>query len=60
MNYSDQLQMIKRQIYVLTNDGDLLAEHNYTEDAYKKTIALLPDRLRKNKPVILVILKTNL
>ena len=42
----------KRQIYVLTNDGDLLAEHNYTEDAYKKTIALLPDRLRKNKPVI--------
>lgn len=42
----------KRQIYVLTNDGDLLAEHNYTEDAYKKTIALLPDKLRKNKPVI--------
>lgn len=42
----------KRQIYVLTNDGDLLAEHNYTEDAYKKTLALLPDKLRKNKPVI--------
>lgn len=42
----------KRQIYVLTNDGDLLAEHNYTEDAYKKTIALLPDKLRKNKPII--------
>ena len=42
----------KRQIYVLTNDGDLLAEHNYTEDAYKKTISLLPDKLRKNKPVI--------
>lgn len=26
----------KRQIYVLTNDGDLIAEHNYTEEAYKK------------------------
>lgn len=42
----------KRQIYVLTDDGDLLAEHNYTEDAYKKTISLLPDKLKKNKPVI--------
>ncbi len=42
----------KRQIYVLTNDGDLIAEHNYTEEAYKKTVSLLPDRLRKNKPVI--------
>ena len=42
----------KRQIYVLTDDGDLLAEHNYTEDAYKKTISLLPDKLKKDKPVI--------
>lgn len=42
----------KRQIYVLTGDGDLIAEHNYTEEAYKKTVSLLPDRLRKNKPVI--------
>lgn len=42
----------KRQIYVLTNDGDLIAEHNYTNDAYKKTISLLPKRLRKNKPVV--------
>lgn len=42
----------KRQIYVLTNNGDLIAEHNYTEDAYKKTISLLPERLKKNKPVI--------
>ena len=42
----------KRQIYVLTNDGDLIAEHNYTEEAYKKTVSLLPDRLKKNKPVI--------
>lgn len=42
----------KRQIYVLTDDGDLLAEHNYTEDTYKKTIALLPNKLKKDKPVI--------
>lgn len=42
----------KRQIYVLTGDGDLIAEHNYTEDAYKKTISLLPDKLKKDKPVI--------
>ena len=41
-----------RQIYVLTDDGSLLAEHNYTEDAYKKTIALLPKKLKSNRPVI--------
>ncbi len=42
----------KRQIYVLTNEGNLIAEHNYTEDAYNKTIALLPDKLKKDKPII--------
>lgn len=42
----------KRQIYVLTDDGYLLAEHNYTEETYKKTLALLPNKLKKNKPVI--------
>lgn len=42
----------KRQIYVLTNDGNLIAEHNYTDDAYKKTIALLPKNLKKNDAVI--------
>lgn len=46
------LQNDKRQIYVLTNDGELIAEHNYTEDAYTKTISLLPRRLKKDKPVI--------
>ncbi len=46
------LQNDKRQIYVLTNDGQLIAEHNYTEDAYTKTISLLPRRLKKDKPVI--------
>lgn len=42
----------KRQIYVLTSDGDLIAEHNYTESAYTKTISLLPQKLVKNEPVI--------
>ena len=42
----------KRQIYVLTDDGDLLAEHNYTEDTYKKTVSLLPAKLKKDVPVI--------
>lgn len=46
------LQNDKRQIYVLTNDGELIAEHNYTEDAYTKTISLLPRKLKKDKPVI--------
>lgn len=42
----------KRQIFVLTNDGDLIAEHNYTEKGYEKTISLLPQKLTKNEPVI--------
>ncbi len=42
----------KRQIYVLTNDGDLIAEHNYTDDAFKKTVSLLPKKLKKDKPEI--------
>lgn len=42
----------KRQIYVLTNDGDLIAEHNYTDEAFKKTVSLLPKKLKKNKPEI--------
>lgn len=41
-----------RQIYVLTNEGDLLAAHNYTDEAYKKTLSLLPKKLKTNKPVI--------
>lgn len=46
------LESDRRQIYVLTNDGDLVAEHNYTENAFNKTISLLPKKLKKNKPVI--------
>lgn len=46
------LQNEKRQIYVLSSDGSLIAEHNYTEEDYKKTISLLPEKLKKDKPVI--------
>ncbi len=42
----------KRQIYVLTSDGDLIAEHNYTDEAFKKTVSLLPKKLKKDKPQI--------
>jgi len=42
----------KRQIYVLTSEGNLIAEHNYTEEAYQKTISLMPQKLKKDKPVI--------
>lgn len=42
----------RRQIYVITYDGDLVAEHNYTEEAYKKTISLLPKKLKKDKPIV--------
>ena len=42
----------KRQIYVLTPDGNLIAEHNYTENAYNKTMSLLPKKLKKNSPEI--------
>ena len=41
-----------RQIYVLTNEGDLLAAHNYTDEAFKKTLSLLPKKLKGDKPVI--------
>lgn len=46
------LQDDKRQIYVLTNDGTLMAEHNYTDEAYKKTLSLLPKKLKKDEPEI--------
>lgn len=41
-----------RQIYVMTNDGKLLAAHNYTDSVFEETLALLPKKLKENKPVI--------
>ncbi len=42
----------KRQIYVIGSNRNLIAEHNYSEEAFKKTIALLPQKLKKQTPVI--------
>lgn len=42
----------KRQIYVLTNDGDLIAEHNYTDTAFSETISLMPKNIKKNEAII--------
>src|SRR5574344_1024153 len=41
-----------RQIYVLTNDGKLLAQHNYKEKDFNKTISLLPKKLKFDTPVV--------
>ena len=46
------LQDEKRQIYVLGGDGNLIAEHNYKENDYKKTLSLLPQKLKNDVPVI--------
>lgn len=46
------LQDEKRQIYVLGGDGNLIAEHNYRENDYKKTLSLLPQKLKNDTPVI--------
>ena len=41
-----------RQIYVMTNEGKLIASHNYTESVFEETLSLLPKRLKLNTPVI--------
>lgn len=41
-----------RQIYVITNEGKLIASHNYTESVFDKTLSLLPQKLKLNTPVI--------
>ena len=42
----------ERQIYVMTNDGVLIAEHNYTDEVFKKTMALMPKNQKIDEPVI--------
>lgn len=42
----------KRQIYILGSDGNLIAEHNYTEKAFNETMSSLPKVLKKDKPEI--------
>lgn len=41
-----------RQIYVMTNEGRLIAAHNYTDSVFEETLALLPKKLKQNTPVI--------
>ncbi|MBP3924191.1 HAMP domain-containing histidine kinase [bacterium] len=41
-----------RQIYVLSQDGKLIAQHNYKEEDFKKTISLLPKKQKFNTPVV--------
>lgn len=42
----------ERQIYVLMNDGMLISAHNYTDEVFNKTLALLPKELKIDEPVI--------
>lgn len=48
----NSLQDDKRQIYVLTNDGKLVASHNFKDEDFQKTLSLLPKNMKENKPVI--------
>ena len=41
-----------RQIYVLDENGKLIAAHNYTEKVFQKTISLLPKYRKYDDPVI--------
>lgn len=42
----------ERQIYVLSHDGKLIAEHNYKEKDFQTTIKYLPKKLKTDTPVI--------
>lgn len=42
----------KRQIYVLSSDGELVASHNFSKKDFKNTIKYLPKKLKKNEPII--------
>ena len=42
----------QRQIYVLTNDGSLIASHNYTTKVFKKTMSQMPKKLIVEEPII--------
>lgn len=42
----------KRQIYVVSEYGELLAQHNYKENDYKETISSMPKNLIKDKAKI--------
>ena len=55
INLFKSLENDKRQIYILRDDKNLVASHNYTEDVFKETMAMLPedtDKIEQNKPII--------
>lgn len=51
-NLFKSLSEDKRQIYVLSNDGILIASHNYKEADFKSTLANLPKKMKVGAPVI--------
>lgn len=46
------LQDDARQIYVMTDDGKLIASHNYTDSVFQDTLSLLPKKMKEDKAVI--------
>lgn len=42
----------RRQIYVLSSEGELVASHNFNEKDFKNTLKYLPKKLKKNEPII--------
>lgn len=42
----------KRQIYVMTNDGVLIASHNYTDELFQETLSMMPKHQKIDEPVI--------
>lgn len=46
------IQDKNRQIYVISETGKLLAGHNYTEEDFKKTMSMLPKRLKSGTPEV--------
>ncbi|MCQ2790123.1 MAG: hypothetical protein MJ229_07090, partial [bacterium] len=51
-NLFKPMQEEVRQIYVISNDGNLIAKHNYNEKDFKNSIKLLPKKLEKDKAVV--------
>lgn len=41
-----------RQIYVLDSTGKLIASHNFSEDIYKQSVDLIPDKITDNRAMI--------
>lgn len=41
-----------RQIYVLDSTGKLVASHNYSEEIYKQSVNLIPDKITDNRAMI--------